>query len=233
MNTTAINYEDCLEHLKENKLFKHLNNDALISLLECFSYKVWRKNTEFFHADGIVNNFFIILKGRLKTYQINLNKDRAYTVSLLDKNDVIDVLSLFDGQKHDINFQAMDDVEVLCTTTLKMRAWMELHPEIYKSFMPYLAHRMRVMEANLTDNILADIPTRLARLFMSNVDDHNKLININDFSHDEIANLIGSTRAVVNRHIQKLKEAGIIAVERKHTSIKSYQLLLQRVSEPS
>ncbi len=231
MKTTDIDYEICELRLKENKLFKHLDDDALTSLLECFIHKTWKKNTEFFHADGIANNFFVILKGRLKTYQIDLNKDREYTVSLMGKDDVTDILALLDGHEHDINFQTLDDVEVMCTTNIKMLAWMEEHPEIYKTFMPYLAGRMRIMETNLTDNVLADIPTRLVRLFMSNVDDNKRLVNINDFSHDEIANLIGSTRAVVNRHLQNLKEAGIIRVERKNTTIKDYQLLSQRVSQ--
>tara|TARA_R110002049_G_scaffold87533_1_gene221853 strand:+ start:744 stop:1451 length:708 start_codon:yes stop_codon:yes gene_type:complete len=231
MKTTEINYTECLSHLKGNKLFKHLNEDAMVSLLGCFNYKKWKKSTAFFHADGIANNFFIILSGRLKSYHIDLNKDREYTVSLLGKNDVTDVLSLLDGAEHDINFEALDDIEVLCTTNIKMRAWMEIHPEIYKSFMPYMANRMRVLEASLTDNVLADIPTRLARFFMANTDENKKLININDLSHDELANLIGSTRAVVNRHIQHFKEAGIIEVERKHTYIKNFQLLSQRVYE--
>lgn len=230
MKTTDINYEACKTQLKENKLFNHLGDDTLNSLLECFKHKVWKKNTGFFQNDGMANNFYIILKGRLKTYQIDLNRDRVYTVSLLRKDDVTDVVSLLDGKKHNINFEALDDVEVLCTTNIKMQAWIRSHPEIYKSLMPYMAHRMRILEANLTDNVLADIPTRLARLFMSNVDDNKKLVNINDLSHDEIANLIGSTRAVVNRHIQHLKEAGIIAVERKQTSIKNFTLLSQRVN---
>lgn len=97
--------------------------------------------------------------------------------------------------------------------------------------MPYLANQMRITEAKLTNNVLADIPTRLARLFMSNCNEAKRLEKINDFSHDEIANMIGSTRAVVNRHLQQFKNEGIIRVQRKHTDILNFQLLSQRAKE--
>jgi len=231
MNTTAINYKACLLQLKTHKLFKHLNEEAVISLLKNGKYTTWKKGTEFFAGDNSSNNFYIIFSGRVKTYKTNYDTDRNYTISLLRKGDVIDIMALIDGCKHNINFKTIDDVEVFYTSMTKMRIWMERHPTIYKTFMPYMVNQMRVMEANLTDNVLADIPTRLARLFMHNCNESKRLEKINDFSHDEIANMIGSTRAVVNRHIQQFKKEGIISVQRKHTDVLNYQLLMQRVNE--
>ena len=230
MKTTAINYNTCLNQVKAHKLFTHLNDDAITSLVNCCKYASWEKGTEFFAGDGSSNNFYIILSGRLKTYKTNYNTDRNYTLSLLRKNDVVDIMALIDGNSHDINFTAIDNVEVLYTSMINMRKWMDNNPIIYKTFMPYMANQMRIMEANLSDNVLADIPTRLARLFVSNCNDSKRLEKINDLSHDEIANMIGSTRAVVNRHIQQFKKEGIISVQRKHTDILNYQLLAQRVN---
>ncbi|WP_188464443.1 Crp/Fnr family transcriptional regulator [Bizionia arctica] len=229
MKTTAINYSVCLTQLENHKLFKHLNNEAVISLLENCKYTTWQKGTEFFEGDNSSNNFYIILSGRIKTYKTNFDTDRNYTLSLLGKGDVVDIMALIDGKKHNINFTTIDEVEVLYTSMTNMRHWMEKYPAVYKTFMPYMSSQMRVMEVNLTDNILADIPTRLARLFVSNCNESKHLEKINDLSHDEIANMIGSTRAVVNRHIQQFKRNGIISVQRKQTTILNYQLLTQHV----
>ncbi len=230
MKTTAINYNTCLNQVKAHKLFTHLNDDAITSLVNSCKYTSWEKGTEFFAGDSSSNNFYIILSGRLKTYKTNYNTDRNYTLSLLRKNDVVDIMALIDGNSHDINFTTIDNVEVLYTSMVNMRAWMEDNPIIYKTFMPYMVNQMRIMEANLSDNVLSDIPTRLARLFFSNCNNSKHLEKINDLSHDEIANMIGSTRAVVNRHIQQFKKEGIISVQRKHTDILNYQLLAQRVN---
>jgi len=230
MKTTAVNYDICSAQLKEHKLFRNLNEEAVTSLLDNCKFATWGKGTEFFAGDNSSNNFYIILSGRVKTYKTNYDTDRNYTLSLLGKGDVIDIMALIDGDKHDINFTTIDSVEVLVTSMTKMRVWMEHYPVIYKTFMPYMASQMRIMEANLTDNVLADIPTRLARLFVSNCNEAKRLEKINDLSHDEIANMIGSTRAVVNRHIQQFKKDGIISVQRKHTNVLNFQLLTQRVN---
>lgn len=226
------NFPYCLSKLRENPLFKNLDNDTIVSLMDCFSLKKWKKNTVFFHADQTLFKFFIIISGRMKMYQIDSENGREFTVFLLAQNDMFDVISLLDGQKHSMNLETLDDVEVLVAPIDKMREWIETHPMINKTLLPYLAKQMRILETNLTDNVLSDIPTRLAKLILSNVDEtSHQLQLINDLPHYEIANLIGSTRAVVNRHIQNFKKSGILDIHRKDTSIIDLELLLDRVSE--
>jgi CRP/FNR family transcriptional regulator len=209
-----------------------LDDATLDSLLQCFTFKRWKKNTEFFLGDQTFYKCYIILSGRLKMYQIDPVNGREFTVFLLRDNDVFDIISLLDGEKHTMNFETLDDIEVLVAPIDLMRKWVETHPEIYKTLLPYLGRRMRILETKLTDNVLSDIPTRLAKLILTNVDEtSNELQLINDLPHDEIANMIGSTRAVVNRHIQILKNSGILSTERKKTTVLNLKLLIQRVAE--
>jgi len=232
MNPKDTNYIYCLNKIQENPLFENLDKETVISLMDCFSLKKWKKNTEFFHGDQTFYKFFIIVSGRIKMYQISPENGREFTVFLLHDNDVFDVISLLDGLKHSMNFETLDNVEVLIAPIDVMRAWIETHPKINKTLLPYLGRRMLMLETNLTDNVLSDIPTRLAKLILSNVNESSsKLQLINDLSHDEIANMIGSTRAVVNRHIQNFKKAGMLNIQRKKTSIEDLQLLINSVSE--
>lgn len=49
---------------------------------------------------------------------------------------------------------------------------------------------------------------------------------INDLSHENIAKMIGSVRAVLNRSIQKLKNDKIIEISRKEKRIKNLNELI-------
>lgn len=231
MTVNELHYEYCLDKLRINPLFEHLNDETLESLMGCLSLKKWDKNSEFFYGDQTFYKFFIIISGRLKMYQIDIENGREFTVFLLSQNDVFDVVSLLDGLKHSMNFETIDDVEVLYAPIDLMRVWIENHPKINKTLLPYLGRCMRMLEVNLTDNVLSDIPTRLAKLILSNVNEtSHQLQLINDLSNDEIANMIGSTRAVVNRQIQIFKKAGMLDIHRKSISIKDLKLLLDEVS---
>jgi CRP/FNR family cyclic AMP-dependent transcriptional regulator len=143
-----------------------------------------------------------------------------------------DVILLLDGLKRSMRIQTLDDVEVLSTPIEVMREWIESHPKINNTLLPYLGRYMRILETNLTDNVLSDIPTRLAKLLLSYVNESShKFQLINDLSNDEIASIIGSARAVVNRHIQVFKKAGTLEPDRNNTTISDLKLLLDSVSQ--
>ena len=162
MTANDLHYEYCLSKLRINPLFENLDDETLESLMGCLSLKKWNKNSEFFYGDQTFYKFFIIISGRLKMYQIDIDNGREFTVFLLTQNDVFDVVSLLDGLKHSMNFETIDDVEVLYAPIDLMRDWIENHPKINKTLLPYLGRCMRMLEVNLTDNVLSDIPTRLA-----------------------------------------------------------------------
>lgn len=51
---------------------------------------------------------------------------------------------------------------------------------------------------------------------------------INDLSHDMIAKMIGSVRAVVNRSMQKLKADEVLETTRKEKRVKNLSELIKR-----
>ena len=219
-----------LDCLKKHPIFKRVDEEDLKSLLREFTLVKWNKNQEFIHSAENYRNFHVIIKGRVKMYQTDPVSLREFTLFILTKKDVFDIVAVLDGNKHTTDFKALDDVDVLCIPMDKARQWIDKHTEINKALLPYLAHKMRMLEINLTDNVLSDIPTRLAKLILHNVDQSSKKLKlINDLSHDELASLIGSTRAVVNRHLQSLKQDGIIDTKRKLTQVKNIKALIHKI----
>ena len=213
MEKSTEEYEIAFNGLREHPFFKNIDKNILNTLLKVMTLKSWEKGQEFYSINDTLRRFHIILKGRVKVYQIDPTTTREFTLYILTENDVFDVITLLDGHKHTKLFKTLDTVTVLNIPMEMARKWIQIHPEINKTLMPYLASRMRSLETNLTNNVLSDIPTRLAKLILQNIDkSSNELQLIHNLTNDEIASLIGSTRAVVNRHLQRLKKEGIINV---------------------
>ena len=90
---------------------------------------------------------------------------------------------------------------------------------------------MQRLEEFVIDISLEDTPTRLANLLIKNMNTtSNKIELIDNLSHRELAQLIGTTRAVVNRHIQDFKNDGILKVERKYIEILNVKELLNKTN---
>ncbi len=223
-------FEYFKENLKENPLFSNLIDVTLNNITTGLKSRKWKKGDEFFSTNDTSENFYIIISGRIKIFQINHETGRELTVFLLQKHDVFDIISLLDQKKRSTNFKAIDDAEILSAPMDTVRNWVEEYPEINKALLPYLGSRMRMLEETLTESLLTDIPTRLARLIARNVNESSKELQlINDLPNSEIASMIGSTRAVVNRHIQNFKKAGILEIKNKHTKILDLKKLLEKM----
>ena len=228
----ATNREKFLDALQKHPLFEATPPEALPDFLKGFEEERWPKHTVNLSSAKTLQRFHIIISGRVKIYKINPTNGREFTLFLLTRNDVFDILCLLDENEHLVFYEALDDVVVLSTPIEKMRDWVRDHPEINRRLLPYLAKQMRILEEHASNISLIDVSTRLAKLILNNINStSHKLELINDLSNEEIAKLIGSTRAVVNRHLQQFKNDGILKMSRKKVEIQNLELLLQKAEK--
>ena len=194
--------------LKNCHLLKNLDKESSYNeLLSLFHEEKWPKNTCILNQEKLNNNFYIILFGRVKMYQIDKLSGREITLFLLTSSDIFDLFCLLDGCEHQVFYECLDSVKVLAVPMADLRKWLNKNPQHYQNLLPYVGKQIRQLENYVSDIAFIDIPTRLIKLLIRNVkEDSNNLELINDLPNKEIANLIGSTRAVVNRHLQYLKK---------------------------
>jgi len=212
--------------LKNCYLLNNLDKESCNELLSKFHEEKWPKSTCVLNQEKWFHNFYIILSGRVKMYQVDPKSGKEITLFLLAKNDSFDIFCLLDGCEHLVFYESLDRVKVLAAPMVDVREWLNKNPLHYPNLLNYAGKQMRMLENFASDISLVDIPTRLIKLLIRNVkEDSNNLDLINDLPNKEIANLIGTTRAVVNRHLQKLRKSGAIEISRNHVGIKNLNLL--------
>lgn len=217
--------------LQQNELLKGLEDKDLLLFLNDLEEEILPKNTCSLGNLKTLTTFYFIVFGRLKAYQIEEHTARELTFFILKKGDVFDVLCLLDGCVHDIYYESLDRVGLLSIPMKKMQDWVKEHPGINKNLLPYLSRQLRTLEDYASNITLISISVRLARLILKNINSESRELElINDLSNEEIANLIGSTRAVVNRHLQHFKKDGIITIGRQKVEIKNINLLLEKAN---
>lgn len=217
------------EALKKNEILKEVEEKDLLEFLDLLTEDVLPKNTCSLNNLKTSNNFHFIISGRLKSYQIDNNSGRELTFFILKQGDVFDILCLLDGCEHDIYYESLERVVLLTIPMAEMKIWLREHPSVNKNLLPYLGRQIRTLEEYASSVTLINISTRLARLILKNINSESQELElINDLSNEEIANLIGSTRAVVNRHLQEFKQDGIITIGRQKVVIKDLNLLLDK-----
>lgn len=206
--------------IRDCVLFDKLKNPARDRLLLLFHEEEWPKKTCLLHNEHFFFHFYIILSGRIKMYQVDNIGEKEITLFIFSKNDVFDLYCLLDGCKHDVFYECLDDVKILAAPMEEIRKWYRQYPSAMTNILLYTGRQMRLLENFVSDITFTSISTRILKLLIQNANSKSQhLEKINDLSNKEIAHLVGSTRTVVNRHLQKLKRNGSIKISRNHLEI--------------
>lgn len=227
-NTHFNRYQQALVN---SPFFKNTDTDSVQRLLQLMTAQHWSAKS-FKSSLEVSSTFHFIVSGRLKVFKSNPGSGREHTVFVLSEGDVFDVLSLLDTKPHDVYWEALDNLEVLKISMEQMRHWINEYPAMHKAILYYLGDRMRQLMDVATDVTLHSTLVRLSGLLLKNINgETRKLELINNLPNEEIAGLIGTTRAVVSRHIQELKRCGAISVSRKQINVNNLELLLSIAEE--
>jgi len=231
MKPESTHFFRYLQALMNSPFFKETSTDSVQRLLKSMSSEHWSAKS-FKSSLEVSSTFHFIVSGRLKVFKSNPGSGREHTVFVLSEGDVFDVLSLLDTKPHDVYWEALDKMEVLKISMEQMRSWINEYPVMHKAILYYLGDRMRQLMDVATDVSLHSTLVRLSGLLLKNINgETRKLELINNLPNEEIAGLIGTTRAVVSRHIQELKRCGAISVSRKQINVKNLELLLSIAEE--
>lgn len=226
MEDGQLLYGKYKEVLDDCFLINKLDPQSTVDLLNHFHEEVWPKHTCILNNEKLKFHFYIIISGRMKMYQIKENSGKEVTLFLLSKGDIFDIYCFLDGFDHTIYYECLDRVKVLAVPMEEFKNWLNLNPRCFQYILPYVGKQLRLLENFISDITFTDISTRLLKLLINNAQANNRLHLIHDLSNKEIANLLGSTGAVINRHLQKLKRNGCIKTSRNRVEILDLKVLL-------
>ena len=189
------------------------------------------KGEVIFSAEEMMKKFFFVFTGRIKVSQLNFLDGKEQILKILAKGDMYDTITLLDGKIHNNILLALDKVQVLVLPIEVIRKWITSNSRFNTYLFSYVSQQFRDIEELALDMSFYRTSERLIKLISKNIDENdlNKLHLIHDLSHEDLASLIGTVRKVVNRHIQNLKDDGLIEINHKNIKIKDKQKLLDRL----
>ena len=230
MNLGLEKYRYYLECCLNNPIFRNVPDASIQELVQLSGHKHCEESTCILDPHRTAHHFFIIIRGKIKAYVYDVKSDRKLTLCLLSKNELFDLNALIGTSKPTLYYETLEATEMLYLPLTTMKEWLAKNPCLQPSLIDLLANQLKTLQELVTNIVMDDIGTRLAKLLYAHmVQETGKVRLINNISHDEIAAMIGTTRTVVNRQIQIFKSKGIIEVKRKHIQVANPDLLLAKL----
>ncbi len=182
-----------------------------------------------FYTDNTLDYFYIVASGKVKVYEINFDTNREQTLYMLIRGDMFDVITLLDNAEHNLASDVLEDGVAIRFPIDKVREWIDRFPDFKQLIFKYVAMQMRNIEELAIDLSLHDTKERLLRLLLKNIEmiDKRGVDILSKLSHTEIANLIGTVRHIIDRHIKELKKDGVLEDKKRALSIKNAKKVLE------
>jgi len=200
--------------LKKVSMFSGLSDDALRAIAEVAIPKHYAKGKLILLAEEEGDTLFVIGKGTVKV-SITSEDGREVILSILREGDFFGEMSLLDGKPRSATVTALEDTEAFLIRRPEFLKLLEKVPQISIRLLEELTGRLRKADKKIESLALMDVTGRIISTLLqladeSGVEVEDGILVRNRPTHQQLAEMAGTTRETVSRVLKKLERLGYI-----------------------
>jgi len=180
---------------------------------------------------------FLLTSGRAKICHIT-PEGKQSILSFIEPGELFGELSLLESSSRDEYAEAIDKTTVVLIPGEVMQSLMDEHPQVTLGITKLIGLRRKRIETRLKNLLFLSNRERLTHLLLELAEQYGKPASRGldlgiRLSHQDLANVIGSTRETVTVVLGELQEEGLITVGRRKINLLDVEALAASVHRPS
>lgn len=222
-------------YLKSCALFEQLDPDD-VALLErhARTRNFERKQSVYVPSDQ-AHSLLVVASGRVKLYHITPD-GKETLLALIDRGEVFGELSLLEGTPREEFAEAMTATQIVLIPGDIVLKLMDERPHLMLSITKLIGLRRRRLERRMKSLFFRSTRDRLVHALLDLASQYGRvtprglLLDLR-LSHQDLANMIGSTRESVTLLLGQLQYERLLFVERRMITITAQQQLASSIDE--
>ncbi len=212
--------------LSENDLFRGMAADEMNAIAGRLPMATCKRG-QLLYAPGETGEALFILKaGQVRLYRIAAD-GRKLVLATVGPGAVFGEMAAIGQSMTDSFAEAVDDSVVCIMSRIDIEQVMLEYPSVAVQLVRVLSGRLHEAEKRLEQFAFAPVPERVARLLLSLA--HGG--EVAGYSHQELADMIGTSRETVSRAMVDLKTAGILEIDRRCIRLLDIEALRRQCGE--
>jgi len=206
-----------------------LGADEYSALLGIAATQHYGKGDFIFRSGAPGSNVYFLRSGKVKIHQLS-PVGREVILWFCFPGEIFGLAEVARGGGRVVNAQACELSEVLAVSQEKFRDFVGHHPNLAMLSMQVLSSRLRVLGEMFVNLVADDVNTRVAKLILRLSARYGTRIGKEIFlniplTHQEIADMVGTSRQTVTAVLSALKRQGVLSIESRRIHIESEELL--------
>ncbi len=193
--------------LERVPMFSNIGRRSCDALEAIGQRRQYRKNTVIISEGDETDSLYILLSGRADALRTD-SSGRQLVISRFQPCDCFGEMSFLDGDPRSATIVTNTPCEVMVIPRNRFLALVADRPEMTWSIMLYLLKKLRQATQQIDDLAFLDVYGRLAHFLVKNQDENGVISE--KLTHQNIADIIGSSRETISRILSELKEGKFI-----------------------
>lgn len=200
-------------------LFETLDNDTLNFFNEVAVSKTYPKNTVLFTKGDETNALYIIEKGKVKSILMD-EEGKEMILNIHGPGECFGEIALIDGQPRSATVMTKETTRVTLIYKKDFLSVLDNNMSFAKCMMKLLIERLRRATENIERLVFQDVYGRVVNVLLQlSRDEGDKKIVEESLTHQEISNMVGSSREMVSKILKELTNGGYLTIEKKTITI--------------
>jgi CRP/FNR family cyclic AMP-dependent transcriptional regulator len=210
--------------LRRIDLFADLTDREADTVLDVMHERALGRGATVFHQHDSGGGLYLILAGSVKITRTGRD-GRDVTVAVLGEGNFFGEMSLLDGQPRSASATALQATRLLALDREHFQRHVLAQPRIVAKLLRELSKRLRGADQAIENLALGSVHDRLFHLLghlgRQGPHPHPGGAGLIERSptHQELAEMVGSSRETVTRTLAGMEKAGLIAIERRRITL--------------
>jgi len=205
--------------------------DEVRQLLSVARRRRFRRGEVVFHRDDPADSLHLIVSGRFAVRVMTPLGEKA-TIAVRGPGDSFGEMALVGHARRSATVEALEQAETFCVYERDFDRLRRAHPEVSEVVIAFLVNEVRLLNERLLEALYVPVERRVLRRLcelaqLYRAADADGVVEI-PLTQDELAGLVGSTRATVNGMLQDAQARGLIELARGKTRILDLEQLARR-----
>jgi CRP-like cAMP-binding protein len=212
-----VSDDPAIHYVAAGDIFARLSPEERAEVERLIVYSVFPQGQIFHSPNEIGEQLFVLQSGRVRIYKLS-PEGRALTLMVLEPRTLFGEMTLVGQWLHDTFAEAMTECVIGVIGRDVLRRILERYPQVAITFMELMGQRLRAMEDKLADIAFKNVPQRLASVLLNLAGvppgqaQPPQPPSVVRYTHQQLAEMIGSYRETVTKAIGELREAGVIRI---------------------
>jgi CRP/FNR family transcriptional regulator, cyclic AMP receptor protein len=215
-------------YLKAFNLATNLTDGQLQELCNNMSQKEARKN-QVIYAKGGEKKVFMLVSGKVKISERNERGDEMIKELILPGDIFGDVMLHYDGPNYEYAEVVSERAIYFLIGQEQLASLMRSNYTLTMNYMAKLSEKFKSLENRYVNMVTKDVKSRLIYCFKEWARKEgkkygDKVVVKNSLTHNDLANLISTSRQTVTVILNELKDAGAISYNRREIGFSEMML---------